>query len=85
MKFERVWSWQSVREVCIKCNWYTEGDNLAYDRMLGFVESHKPTDRNITKVSEDIFRHSEKNGRTLEDVAFSLSLEAVNIMLVEED
>ena len=85
-KFRRVWSWQSVREVCIKCMWYTRGDNLAYDDMLLFVETHRPTDRNITKVAEDIYRHSDNsNGRTLKDVAFVLALSAVETLLIEED
>lgn len=85
MKFERAWSWQSVREVCIKCNWYTKGNNEAYHNMLMFVESHRPTDRNIEKVAEDIFRHSERGDRTVRSVAYVLASEAVSIMLVEEN
>lgn len=86
MKFERVWSWQSVRKVCIKCDWYTMGDNEAYHNILMFVESHKPTDRNITKVAEDIFKHSDnENGRTLQSVAYALASDAVSLILVEEE
>lgn len=59
-KFKRVWSSKSVRECCIKYDWYTLGDNESYHKMLRFVETNKPTDRNITKIAEDIFNHSEE-------------------------
>lgn len=86
MKFERVWSWQSVRKTCIKCEWYTEGNNEEYHNMLGFVESHKPTDSNITKVAEDIFRHSERgDDRTVRSIAYMLAIESVSLLLVEEE
>lgn len=84
-KFKRVWSWQSVREACIKYEWYTEGTNEDYHEMLMFVETHKPIDSNITKVAKDIFNHSEKDGRDITTVAFALAKEAVMLLLVEED
>ena len=84
MKFERVWSMQSVRKVCINCNWYTEGDNKEYNNMLMFVESHKPTDRNIEKVACDIYSHSEKGDRTVRSVAYVLAKESISLMLVED-
>ena len=84
LKFKRVWSWNSVRECCIKYEWYTLGDNESYHEMLRFVETNKPTDRNITKVAENIFNHSEKDGRDITTVAFALAKEAVMLLLVEE-
>ena len=69
-KFERVWSSDAVRETCIKFGWYTHGNNYDYSKMLGFVDSHKPTDNNICKVVEDIFNHSDQEGRDLESVAY---------------
>lgn len=85
MKFKRIWSSQSVRECCIKCNWYTCGVGSDYDAMLIFVEGHKPTDRNIEKVAMDIHKHSEKEeGRTLTLVADVLAHESVRLILEEE-
>ena len=86
MKFKRVWMWQDVMETCIKCKWYTKGDSYDYGKMLDFVKFHKPTDRNIEKVAENIFRHSDnENGRTLSDIAFVLALDTVKTLLIEED
>lgn len=85
MKFERVWNSYNVRKACIDCEWYTEGDNEAYRRMLMFVESHKPTDRNIERVANDIYNHSEKSGRTIESVAFKLAFDVVKLLLIEKD
>lgn len=82
-KFKRVWSRNSVRDCCIKFDWYTLGDNSDYEKMLRFVETHKPTDNNITRVAENIFNHSEKDGRDMTVVAFALAKEAV-MLLVEE-
>ena len=83
-KFKRVWSSKSVRECCIKYEWYTLGDNTDYEKMLRYVDSNKPTDRNITKVAENIFNYSEKDGRDITTVAFALAKEAVMLLLVEE-
>lgn len=85
MKFKRVWNMQVVRDVCIRCNWYTCGTSKDYDNMLQFVDGHKPTDRNIEKVATDIYYHSEKeDGRTLALVADVLAHEAVRVVLEEE-
>ena len=84
MKFERIWSCTSVHEVCMKCSWYTEGTGEEYRRMLDFVDSHKATNKNITKVAENIYKYSEKEDRTLSLVADVLAREAVKIVLVEE-
>lgn len=81
MKFIRDWSCSSVREACVRCGWYTCGTSQDYESMLAFVDSHKPTDCNITKVAEDIFYHSTKNdGRTLELVAEVLAYEAIRLV-----
>ncbi len=85
MKFERVWSFKSIHDICMKCCWYTEGTGEDYKKMLDFVDSHKPTNKNITKVAENIYKYSEKEDRTLSLVADVLAREAVKLVLVEED
>ena len=79
-KFERVWSSDSVREACIKFDWYTCGNYTDYHKMLDFVDSHKPTDRNICRVVEDIFNHSDQDGRDLESVAYCFGKFAVDLI-----
>ena len=79
-KFERVWSSDTVREACIKFEWYTHGNCDDYSNMLGFVDSHKPTDRNICKVVEDIFNHSDQFGRDIESVAYCFGKFAVDLI-----
>ena len=79
-KFERVWSSNSVRETCIKFGWYTDGYYDDYSKMLDFVDSHKPTDRNINRVVEDIFNHSDPEGRDLESVAYCFGKFAVGLV-----
>lgn len=48
----------SVREMCIKYNFYTRGDNDAYCHMLN-MEIRKPTIAIIEKMAVDIKAHSE--------------------------
>ena len=57
-------------DICIMLGWYTRGDSDDYSNLLDFVDSHKPTDQNINKVVEDIFNHSDQEGRDLETVAY---------------
>ena len=79
-KFNRVWNSNSVRETCIKFGWYTCGNCTDYHKMLDFVDSHKPTDNNISKVVEDIFNHSNQEGRDLESIAYCLGKFAVDLI-----
>ena len=60
MKIEtrRYWDHTYVRELCIRNNWYTCGDNTAYQKMLDYVDNHKPTPTSIYKVALDIKSHS---------------------------
>ena len=79
-KFERVWSSNSVRDICIKLGWYTNGDSDDYSNLLDFVDSHKPTDRNINRVVEDIFNHSDQEGRDIESIAYCFGKFAVGLI-----
>ena len=79
-KFKRTWSSSSVKDVCIKLGWYTNGDSYDYSNLLDFVDSHKPTDKNINIVIEDIFNHSDQEGRNLESVAYCLGKFAIGLI-----
>ena len=79
IKFERFWNSNSVKEACIKFGWYTRGNDYDYSKMLGFVDSHKPTDRNICKVIQDIFNHSDPEGRDLDSVAYCFGKFAISL------
>ena len=83
-KFERFWDSKSVREATLKFGWYTRGDNDNYRKMLDFVDSHKPTDNNISKVVEDIFNHSDQDGRDLESIAYCFGRFAVSLRPIEK-
>ena len=83
-KFERVWDTDSVRETCIRFEWYTQGNNRDYLKMLDFVDSHKPTDNNISWVVEDIFNHSDQEGRDIESVAYCFGRFAVSLKPIEK-
>ena len=79
-KFERTWGSNSVRDICIKLGWYTNGDSDDYSNLLDFVDSHKPTDRNINRVVEDIFNHSDQEGRDIESIAYCFGKFAVGLI-----
>ena len=79
-KYVREWNSNSIRETCIRFGLYTRGNNYDYSQLLGFVDSHKPTDRNICKVVEDIFNHSDHEGRDIESVAYCFGKFAVDLI-----
>ena len=83
-RFERFWNRNSVRETCIKFGWYTCGDCTDYNKMMGFVETHKPTDRNIDRVVEDIFNHSDPEDHDIESVAYCFGKYAVSLKPIEK-
>jgi precorrin-4 methylase len=53
-----------LRALCIKRNWYTEGDNAEYDHLLSLVEDrngypvHLTTEK-LEEIAEDIHKHSD--------------------------
>ena len=83
-KFVRRWDSKSVMDTCIKLGWYTRCNSDDYSKMLDFVDSHKPTDENISRVIEDIFNHSDQEGRDLESVAYCFGLFAVSLQPIEK-
>ena len=59
IEVERYWNAARVRIMCIKHERYTCGDNEAYEKMLLYVDNHKPNKESIFRVAEDIVKHSD--------------------------
>lgn len=57
----RRWSTEDIVQMCIENNFYTQGDALAYSRMLQRVEVMKPTPEEIYKTAVDILDHTDPN------------------------
>ena len=79
----KSWHMDSVRELCVKNQWYTRGTCKEYSIMLEYVRDNKPTVANIFTVAKDIFDHSDWNDEyDFEDdmiaaIMFRLNNEAV--------
>lgn len=57
----RQWSMEDIVSMCIENNFYTQGDALAYSRMLQRVEVMEPTPEEIYKTAVDILDHTDPN------------------------
>ena len=57
----RRWSMEDIVQMCIENNFYTQGDALAYSRMLQRVEVMEPTPEEIYKTAVDILDHTDEN------------------------
>lgn len=68
MKFKRTWNSQGIRDICIKNRYYLWGDNDEYAKLINFIRTHKPTDRNISVVAMNIYKHSDDDF-ALEEIA----------------
>lgn len=76
---EKHWSSCSVREMCIKYDLYTYGDNEEYSKMLDYVHYHdNPSNDDIYEVAKDIVNHCDpKDGYNIESVMYLLTKEAI--------
>ena len=56
----RTLSAYSLRELCIRQNWYTRGDNAEYEHLLLDLAANKDhlTTEDIIEIAEDIVAHS---------------------------
>ena len=55
----------NVAKLCIRKGWYTKGDNVAYSKLLSYIEGlwgKNITDAVIKKISLDIYNHSDIEG-----------------------
>ena len=69
-----------VRNVCIREDWYTRGDNEAYSHMLGMCR--QPYSVNLLEsIAKDIYEHSDKDywdcydGNPVLNIMFTLRLD----------
>ena len=64
---------ETVRETCIRNNWYTSGTNADYENILSYVHMHCnhmadfEAQAKIEYVADDIYKHS--NIRLMADVS----------------
>lgn len=82
IKTTTTWYAEDVREFCIRHNFYTKGDNKAYDKLLSFVWDKKPTTSNLYKVAQDIMDHTDMgrldtNGLEVTDFMYLINVECV--------
>ena len=54
------WNMESVRSCCIKHDFYNNGDNTDYSKMMWYVEEHSknPTIDDLYTVAKDIYKHT---------------------------
>ena len=62
-KKHTFWTVDDIRELCIREQYYTRGDNESYDKMFQFIRDNEPTDTNIYLVALDIFNHTDVDER----------------------
>lgn len=64
MILTRLWSYDSVRGCCMANDYYTNGDNEDYMKMLDYVHDHdEPTEADVYAVALDIVIHSTLESR----------------------
>lgn len=77
VEITKMWSCDRVREMCIRMNFYTCGNNKEYEEMLDYVYEHKtPDDSDIYTVAVDILNHSKD--QTLGNIMYSLVRDCVH-------
>ena len=63
-----------LRTLCVKKDWYTHGNNEAYENLLHRVDSTENiTTDDMVEIAADIIEHSEMSVDELENVCFELS------------
>lgn len=65
-KFKVSLSARKVREMCIRCDFYTCGDNEAYSKMLGMCHEDMTPDE-VLKIAQDIVAHSDPDNEVLSE------------------
>lgn len=58
MKETRIINWNDLRNLCIKNDWYTRGNNEEYANMLDYATSNDLNTARMMVVAEDIIIHS---------------------------
>ncbi len=72
----RTLSAYNLRELCIRQNWYTGGDNAEYEHLLYDLADNKThlTTEDIIKIAEDSAAHSTlRDGYDIEGIAWEVN------------
>ena len=78
MKYKeiRTLTANNLRELCIRQNWYTCGDNAEYEHLLYDLAASKPhlTTEDIIEIAEDIAAHSNlQDGYDVAGIAWEVN------------
>lgn len=71
----RMWTVQSVMDVCIQNQLYTKGDSEQYECLLDRVRNLYPSTENLYLIAKDIYEHSKE--QTITNVMYLLEKDAV--------
>lgn len=74
IKEQKCWTWERLRNMCIKHNLYTLGDNEAYDNLFTSMPIDPDTEA-IYMVAKDISEHSED--KPIEHIMYLVANEVV--------
>ncbi len=74
----RRWSMEDIVQMCIENNFYTQGDALAYSRMLQRVKVMEPTPEEIYKTASNILDYTDTNeDQTVTNIMYFIENEIV--------
>ena len=76
IKEVKRWSWEDIRLMCIRNNWYDSGSCQEYERMFDIVRNNKPTKTNIYNVAMNILEHTSDE-QTVENIMFYIANDVV--------
>lgn len=76
---------ESLRQLCIKEDWYTSGDNEEYGHLLYDLADSKEniTTDDVCEITQDIINHSDLLAEDFEHVAYEV-MKIATCYLVEE-
>ena len=78
IKTIRQWSMTDIMDMCIRHNFYTDGDICAYSKMLGYVDEHEPSPEVIYIVAGDIMEYTDPDlDQSIPRIMYIIEREAV--------
>lgn len=73
-----------VRTLCIRCDFYTRGDCLQYEKMFGMVRKYTGNVSDLLAIASDIYYHSDID-RVIEITGYEGNTGIVHLMnLIDE-
>lgn len=71
----------AIRELCIKREWFTCGDNEDYEKLMKYGEKKNITTKDLEEMANIIIEYSDEDSLdyySVEDVMFDLACECVS-------